>query len=121
VVDRSGDLAQAVGASIANPFVFEDVDVTRASAIDPGSDRVAATPIEDACRLFPDANLLVVNVSGAPAFHDARMNCPLREVMIDVPALSPEAVFQGGPAFDQAWRSGHDSVATALADVRSAS
>ena len=114
VVDRTGDLAHAVGASIANPFVFEDVDVTSAPAIDPGADRVAATPVEDACRLFPDSNLLVINVSGAPAFHDVRMTCPLREVMITVPAVPPEAVFQGGPAFDQAWKAGYDAVTTAL-------
>lgn len=115
VVDRAGDLAQAVGASVANPFVFEDVDVTHAAALDPGSDRIAATPVEDACRLFPDANLLVVNVSGTAAIHDAAMVCPTREVMIDLPAPPPEAVFGGGPAFDQAWKSGYDAVNAALA------
>jgi predicted acylesterase/phospholipase RssA len=114
VIDRSGDLAQAVGASIANPFVFEDVDVTRAQKIDPGSDRVAATPVEDACRLFPDANLLVVNVSGSPAFFGAAMRCPLREMMVNVDAPPPEALFQGGDAFDRAWNAGHDAVTVAL-------
>ena len=111
VVDRAGDLAQAVAASIANPFVFEDVDVTRARKIDPGSDRVAATPVVDACRLFPDANLLVINVSGAPAFYDVAMRCPLRELMVDVVAPPPEELFRGGPTFDRAWQSGHDAVA----------
>lgn len=115
VIDRSGDLAEAVGASIANPFVFEDVDVTRAQKLDPGSDRVAATPVQDACRLFPEANLLVVNVTGAPAFHDATMHCPLREVMIDVEAPPAEDFFQGGKAFDRAWTSGHDATAATLA------
>ena len=114
VVDRSGDLAQAVGASIANPFVFDDVDVTHAPKIDPGSDRVAATPVEDACRLFPDANLLVVNISGAPAFTSSSMRCPVREVMIDVAAPSPEAFLQGGDVFDRAWTVGHDAVTAAL-------
>ena len=114
VVDRSGDLASAIGASIANPFVFDDVDVTRAATLDPGSDRVAATPVQDACRLFPDANLLVVNVLGAPAFYDASMTCPLREIMIDAPVVPPDAFFQGGAAFENAWRSGHDRTAVAL-------
>ncbi|MES1158104.1 MAG: patatin-like phospholipase family protein [Haliangium ochraceum] len=115
VVDRAGDLAQAVGSSIANPFVFEDVDVTVAPRIDPGSDRVAATPVEDACRLFPDANLLVVNISGTPAFFSAAMRCPTYEIVIDVPAPPPQAFFQGGPAFDRAWRAGHQKVAAVLA------
>lgn len=115
VVDRAGDLAQAIGASVANPFVFDDVDVARATKLDPGSDRVAATPVQDACRLFPDANLLVVNVTGTPAFHDASMRCAIREILVEVPALAPAAFFGGGPAFDEVWRSGHQQVATALA------
>jgi hypothetical protein len=115
VVARSGDLAAAIGASIANPFVFEDVDVARAPKIDPGSDRVAATPVQDACALFPDANLLVVNVQGTPAFHDRRMTCPVREVLIDVADLPAEALFSDHPAFETAWRQGHDATAAALA------
>lgn len=117
VVDRSGDLAEAVGASIANPFVFDDVDVKSARAIDPGGDRVAATPVQEACRLFPDANLLVINISGAPAFYDAAMRCPIRETTIEVEAPAPEAFFTGGPAFDRAWRAGYDATRTALAGL----
>jgi predicted acylesterase/phospholipase RssA len=116
MIDRQGDLAAAIGASIANPFVFEDVDVATAPKIDPGSDRVAATPVQDACALFPDANLLVLNVQGTPAFHDAQMTCPLREVVIDVADLPPEALFSERPEFEAAWRQGHDTAAAALAD-----
>jgi NTE family protein len=115
VVDRTGDLAEAVGGSIANPFVFGDVDVTRDLKIDPGSDRVAATPVQDACRLFPNANLLVVNVSGTAAFHDATMRCPVREIQVEVAAPSPLAFFREGAEFEHAWRRGHDQVAMALA------
>jgi NTE family protein len=116
VVDRTGDLAHAVGASIANPFVFEDVDVANAPALDPGSDRLAATPVDDACRLFPGSNLLVVNVSGSPAIQRAASGCPIREVMIDAPALPPEALVGGGPGFEASWRSGYEQVAMALRD-----
>lgn len=115
VVDRTGDLAEAVGASIANPFVFEDVDITRDLKMDPGSDRVAATPVQDACRLFPDANLLVVNVSGSAAFYDAAMRCPVREILIEVAAPPPLAFFQESAEFDNAWHVGHDKVAMAFA------
>jgi len=114
VVDRTGDLAAAVAASIANPFVFDDVDVVRAAKIDPGGDRVAATPVQDACRLFPDANLLVINLQRSPAFHDAQMKCPLREVMVDVRDLPPEALFTDQAAFEGAWQVGHDTLAAAL-------
>jgi hypothetical protein len=115
VVDRTGDVAHAVGASIANPFVFDDVDVTRAPALDPGSDRIAATPVDDACRLFPRSNLLVVNVGGAPAVVTmAAASCAIREVMIDVPLVPPESLLGRDPAFEAAWRSGYDAVAAAL-------
>jgi NTE family protein len=125
VVDRTGDLAHAVGASIANPFVFDDVDVARAPALDPGSDRVAATPVDDACRLFPSSNLLIVNVSGTPAMHGATAGCPLREVMIDAPALPPEALLGGqgqdDAAFSRSWQTGYDRVRQALLADRPAS
>ena len=116
VVDRSGDLAAAVGASIANPFVFDDVDIANAPAIDPGSDRLAATPVEDACRLFPDSNLLVVNISGNDVFRsaDTAAHCPMREVAISLPPVSPEEMIEGGATFDAAVRIGHDGVLAAL-------
>jgi NTE family protein len=127
VVDRTGDLAHAVGASIANPFVFDDVDVASAPALDPGSDRLAATPVDDACRLFPNSNLLIVNVSGTPAVHGEAVSCPLREILIDTPALPPEAILgeqgsgPGDDAFERAWRTGYDRVTQALRDSGPAS
>lgn len=115
VVDRAGDLAGAVGASIANPYIFDDVDVARAPKLDPGADRVAATPVQDACRAFPEANLLVVNLQPTPAIFDAHMTCPLREVMVTVDDVPPEALFSDQPAFDAAWSAGHTAVRQALA------
>jgi len=95
--------------------VFEDVDVASAPALDPGSDRLAATPVEDACHLFPDSNLLVVNVSGTPALRGDSAGCPVREVLIDTPALPPDAILRGdGDGFDSSWRAGFDAVETAL-------
>lgn len=115
VVDRAGDLAEAVGASIANPYIFEDVDVVQAPKLDPGADRVAATPVQDACRAFPEANLLVINLQRAPAIYDAHMTCPLREVMVTVDEVPPEALFRAQPAFDTAWNAGHAAVRQMLA------
>jgi predicted acylesterase/phospholipase RssA len=102
VVARTGPLAEAVGASVANPFLFPRLDVASATGLDPGADRVSATPVEDACRLFPRANLLAINVSGAPIFHSAKMRCPLLEVTIPPARLRPEEVFSFGAAYRRA-------------------
>jgi hypothetical protein len=117
VVDRTGDLAGAVGASIANPFVFDDVDVTSAPTLDPGADRIVAVPVEDACKLFPGSNLIVVNLSGAPALRPMDLPCPVLEVMVDQAPLPPEAAFRGGPEFDGAFAKGKQAVARALSDA----
>lgn len=115
VAARTGGLAEAVGHSVANPFLFPDLDVRRAAALDPGADRAAATPVEDACRLFPDANLLAINVTGRPAFHGADMRCPLLEVRVEPPGLHPEQVADLGPDYARAVALGRALTAAALA------
>lgn len=112
---RAGRLAEAVGGSVANPFLFPQLDVGRAAALDPGADRAAATPVEEACRLFPGANLLAINVTGQPAFYSARMTCPLREVAIPPAALPPEEALTFGPAYQRAIAAGLTATRTALA------
>ena len=114
VVDRGGDLAAAIGASIANPFVFTDVDVVNDRKLDPGADRVVAVPVEDACRSFPGSNLLIVNVTGTPAFTSAAMTCPTREIMLRIGSVPPEQFLAGGAAFDEAWRAGYEQTRAAL-------
>jgi hypothetical protein len=109
-----GDLATAVRHSIANPFIFQNMQMTRAEGIDPGADRVSATPVEDACRLFPDARLIAVNVTGTPVFHSAAMRCPLLEVRIDVGEVDEESIVRGGPAFDRVVTTGREATAAAF-------
>src|SRR5438445_107546 len=41
VIARSGNLADAVGKSIANPFIFTNLDVVKQGAVDPGADRAS--------------------------------------------------------------------------------
>jgi predicted acylesterase/phospholipase RssA len=100
VTARSGSVAEAVGGSVANPFLFPGLDVGKAAALDPGADRAAAVPVEEACRVFPGANLLVINVTGQPSFFSAKMACPLLEVAVTPTGLPPEQVL----AFDSAYR-----------------
>jgi NTE family protein len=114
VTVRTGDLAEAVGSSVANPFLFPGLDVAGAPALDPGADRVAATPIEDACRLFPDARLLVINVTGRPAFTSAAMTCPVTEVRIAPAGLTAEEILRFGPAYERAVAAGYRATYDAL-------
>lgn len=116
VVTRDGNLAEAVGRSIANPFIFSNLDVVKQGQVDPGADRASMTPVDEACRLFPDANLLAINVTDEPAFYRAGMRCPLREVHVDPGPLDAEAVFKLEADFTRAVKAGHDATALALRD-----
>ena len=100
VTARAGNVAEAVGGSVANPFLFPHLDVGKEKALDPGGDRAAAIPVEEACRVFPGANLLAINVTGQPSFFSSRMTCPLLEVAVAPTGLPPEEVL----AFDTAYR-----------------
>lgn len=102
-----GQLADVVGASIANPFIFHDVDVHRTPQLDPGADRVEAVPVIAACQHFPDARLLVVNVTGQESVRLASTHCPVVEVMVDPGTVNQEEIVQGGPEFDRVVRTGY--------------
>ena len=99
---RRGDLAEAVGDSIANPLLFDDVVVGLNQPLDPGADRAAAVPIEDACRLFPAANILAVNVTGRAPLFSAEMTCPLREVRLPPFGLTARDLLETSPRMQQA-------------------
>jgi NTE family protein len=114
VTARNGSLAEAVGGSVANPFLFPGLDVNHASRLDPGADRAAAVPVEEACHVFPGANLLVINVTGQPAFFTAKMSCPLLEVAVAPSGLPPEQVLAFGGAYKQTVDRGYASTLQAL-------
>ncbi|HSZ80666.1 MAG TPA: patatin-like phospholipase family protein [Polyangia bacterium] len=114
VVARSGNLADAVGKSIANPFIFTNLNVATQGAVDPGADRASMTPVDEACRLFPSSNLLAINVTDEPAFYRADMRCPLREVKVDPGPLDAEGVFRLQADFTRAVKAGFDATALAL-------
>ena len=114
VVARTGNVADAVGRSIANPFIFSNLDVVKQGQVDPGADRPSMTPVDEACRLFPDSNLLAINVTDEPAFYRAEMRCPLREVRVDPGPLDAEAVFRLQADFTRAVKAGFDATALAL-------
>jgi predicted acylesterase/phospholipase RssA len=115
VAVSAGDLAEAVGSSVANPLLFPDVNAGSAAALDPGADRAAATPVEDACRLFPGMNILAINVTGAPAFTSAAMKCPVLEVRVPPAGIASDAVLAFGPDYDRAIAAGRAATLAALA------
>ena len=110
VESAEGSVAQAVGDSIANPFIFNEIDVRTGGAIDPGIDRVAAVPIEQACNAFPDRRMLAVNVTDKPSFVSTRMHCPAFEVAVP---LDPSAgdPFTDHAAFDKLVEAGKRATA----------
>jgi predicted acylesterase/phospholipase RssA len=114
VVMRTGKLSDAVGKSIANPFIFTNLNVVTQGQVDPGADRASMTPVDEACRLFPDSNLLAINVTDEPAFYRADMRCPLREVRVDPGPLDAEAVFRLQADFTRAVKAGFDATSRAL-------
>lgn len=111
---RSGNVAAAVGASVANPLIFATLDVRSGGPIDPGLDRVAAVPIEQACANFPGHVMLAINVTREPPFVSTRMNCPTYEVPIDVVSASPNAALSSPEAFASTVRIGREVMATWL-------
>jgi hypothetical protein len=108
------DPAGAEGGSVANPFLFPSLDVASAQALDPGADRAAATPIEEACHVFPGANLLAINASGQPSLYSARMTCPLLEITVAPLALPPDEVLRFGAAYQRAVEEGYTTTRQAL-------
>ena len=110
-----GPLSAAVGASVANPLIFSTLAMGPGRPIDPGGDRVSATPVQDACATFPDANLLAINVSGQPIFTDASMKCPLLEVRIDPPQVAPQEIMELGDGYRRIVDGGRAATRAALA------
>jgi NTE family protein len=110
-----GPLAAAVGASVANPLIFSTLQMGPGRPIDPGADRVSATPVQDACATFPDANLLAINVSGQPIFTDAHMKCPVVEVRIDPPQVPPQEIMELGATYRRLVDTGRTATRAALA------
>lgn len=104
-----GDLVTAIGASIANPFLFPDVRLPGGRVFDAGGDREHAVPIDEACTLFPDARLIAVNVTGQPSLRSSEMHCPVDEIVVDVSRFNDAEIAAQGNAFDAAMLAGYST------------
>lgn len=86
-----GSVAEAVGGSIANPFLFADVDV-RNGPVDPGVDSLLAVPIAQACSAFPNMRILAINASGRRAVIPRDLKCPVSIVTVTLPNVAEQAL-----------------------------
>lgn len=115
VIVKKGPLARAVRSSIANPFLFQGLDVKR-DPLDPGADRVAAVPVEDAWRRFKPTRIIAINVTGEPAFYSKRVKARVEEIMIPVCVRDLEKAMMGeGDEFERIRRTGYEQTAAMLA------
>lgn len=116
VTVTAGKLAEAIGDSSANPMLFPDVEVRPGARFDPGADRVSAVPLDDACRLRPDAHFIVSNVTGGPLYLSAAMTCSYEEIWVDLPGIDARKAFAGeGTEFEGLVSSGFAAAEAALA------
>ncbi|MBI3395340.1 MAG: patatin-like phospholipase family protein [Spirochaetia bacterium] len=106
VVADKGSLAAAVAHSANNPFIFQG---TTMQYLDPGADRGAAVPVEEACAVFKADRLIVINVTGDKPFYSAQMKCPINEIKIEIADPDEEALSGTGPAFQQVRQSGFEA------------
>jgi hypothetical protein len=109
-----GNVAEAVSRSANNPFIFSG---TSLDFVDPGSDRIAAVPVEDACGLVPGARLIVVNVAGTPSHYRKDLECEVHEATLSVEDTPPEALQGSGPGFDKAYAQGYQAIAALAATL----
>ncbi len=117
-IARRGDAAKAVGWSIANPFIFKELRIQAIHGFDPGTDRVAAVPVDDACRAFPGSRIIAINVTGRPIYSARDTRCPVMEVRVDVGSVNVRSLMTLGPEFERVVALGRRATERRLAQVR---
>lgn len=94
----AGSVAKAVGDSVKHPLLFPDLKIDEMETIDPGMDRVSATPLLDACDAYPDHKLLVLNASGRETFVKG-VDCPYEIIEFSPSNIEPKSLFQMDASF----------------------
>jgi NTE family protein len=109
-----GNVAEAVSRSANNPFIFRK---TSLRYLDPGSDRVAAVPIEDACSLNLGARIIAINVAGEPSHYHKDLGCTVHEVVLSLDATPPDAIRGEGVEFDKVYAQGFQAASDLAAQL----
>jgi predicted acylesterase/phospholipase RssA len=108
VTSTSGSLADAISGSVAHPEIFEMGHSSELSIIDPGVDRAARVPVDDAW--FGPARLLVVNLTDDPV--RAPPECPT--TVIAVPRAETDDLSASSSELDDSFRLGADAAHAVL-------
>jgi hypothetical protein len=114
---RNGPLAPAVSCSMNNPIIFKQ-DLATAKCLDPGTDRAARIPIDEACKTFRPARIIAINVTGEQSFSSRQMNCDVKEIMIAAAGVTTNAIQGEGPDFEHAYDLGYETTKKWLATAR---
>jgi NTE family protein len=115
-VVRRGPLVPAVGASAANPFIFSDLSLGSMQQFDPGMDRLAAIPADQACREHPGARLIVINVTRERVYREAGSDCEMIVVNVRVPNVPAQEALRPGPDFRAVVEAGRVATEAAIAN-----
>jgi len=106
ITAKKGSLASAVSCSANNVALFKQ-DITKAECLDPGTDRPARVPVDEACKTFQPARIIAINVTGESSFVSPQMNCDVKELMIPASSITTKAVEGEGTDFETAYIMGN--------------
>jgi hypothetical protein len=100
--------ATATALTIGNPFLFPD---TSLDFVDPGTDRIAAVPIQEADARFAPDRIIAINVTDAPAVVATSVDAIIEEIRIPNLGDTPvEALDPGTTFFEHAYETGYQTV-----------
>jgi TonB family protein len=106
ITARTGSLTRAVSCSANNVALFKQ-EITKAECLDPGTDRPARVPVDEACKTFQPARIIAINVTGESSFVSPQMNCDVKEIMIPASSITNKAMEGDGPDFENAYMVGY--------------
>jgi predicted acylesterase/phospholipase RssA len=108
IVSSEEPLSAAVARSVNNPFLFPD---TSLEYVDPGTDRIAAVPIQEADARFAPDRIIAINVTDAPAVVATSVDAIIEEIRIPNLGDTPvEALDPGTTFFEHAYETGYQTV-----------
>ena len=104
-----GNLSSAISKSISNPLIFNE-NVKQMKYFDPGSDRVAATPIFDAIQHFKPTKVIAINVTSESAIYFEIKNVEVIEIMVNAVDSSENEVRDFSQLIEKNYNIGYNTV-----------
>lgn len=104
-----GNLSSAISKSISNPLIFNE-NVKQMKYFDPGSDRVAATPIFDAIQHFKPTKVIAINVTSESAMYFEIKNVEVIEIMVNAVDSSENEVRGFSQLIEKNYNIGYNTV-----------